>query len=353
MSSSKTRPSKPSIVAHRWFPKFIGVWFAALFGLCSLAVAPEVLERIVTTLGIDRIVPAAAPPLGETARLLLAMGMAGVGEIAGLVIGGWLAASHRRSELHPRSDELGERDAVDPIVMPAVRARDRHADAPPRKPLSAIDDLGDNHKDVRPSAHADALDLAICDASSVEQVSPLSAPESAPNEAVPVPVALIEPAPALAAIASAPLETLGVVQLSERLALALQARRERRAQRLATAAVLASEAALDPEMASASQPRAEPPFAYNGEEDDEPEESADQTENGGYSSLLAMGSSIQRPEPVRIEEPQSDEIEPVVIFPGQIVPAATAGTPPPADAEETDRALRAALASLQRISGAR
>ena len=83
----QSSPKQSSIVAHPWFPKVIGLWFAALFGLCSLALAPELLERIVTTLGIDRIVPAAAPPLGQTARLLLALGMAGVGEIAGLLIG--------------------------------------------------------------------------------------------------------------------------------------------------------------------------------------------------------------------------------------------------------------------------
>ena len=113
------------------------------------------------------------------------------------------------------------------------------------------------------------------------------------------------------------------------------------------------------------------------------DELSDEVLEGGYSSLLAMGLGFQRPEAVRIEEPQSDEIEPVVIFPGQgarfasessraqpdasaNAPFARPGTAMPAvdtsvsgeaaiqaDPDETDRALRAALASLQRISGAR
>lgn len=350
MSSFKATKSKASIVTHRWFPKAIGVWCAALFGLCSLAVGSDVLERVVTLLGIDRLVPAAAPPLGQTARLLLAMGMAGVGEIAGLMLGGWLAARSRRRKMPQRLVEPGEREASDRIAMPPVRARDRHADAPPRRPLSAVDDLGDDGKAGREpravaglaslpadncspaegaeretrtettvegpqSALSAALDLAICDALPEEQVLLASALNSDPDEAVPTSALSIEPAPAPVSIVSAPLETLGAVQLSERLALALEARRERQAQRLA--ATLA------------------------------PEGEASETASNGYSSLLAVGSTPRRPGPLRIDEPHSGVVQPVVTFPGRDDKA------PQADPEETGRALRAALASLQRISGAR
>ena len=584
MNSSQALPSDPaprqsSIIAHPWFPKLIGLWFAALFGLCSLALAPELLERIVTTLGIDRIVPAAAPPLGQTARLLLALGMAGVGEIAGLVLGARLAAGHRsepvrRRRLKSAAPETGESDDA-----PQLRGRDRHPDAPARKPLSVITDLGSDpgenqggidtalrrralaseaeHEprpffEVAPLPGGEWQPVAAEETQEMPQAAPKISPEasfvverSEPDEvfdlgqfdapsgdepaAPPAPFAAPsivrsetfvaafiadEPAmPPLAAtvqasamptgIATASLEELGVVQLSERLALALRARRERRAQPLAAvvlpltvvpivdAAVEEADLAEPVAIAALDEPLLPEPFAAQEESltppalpdalvpapfaarplfaplagDDadedhdipalarsltmprlgrtgpaeveatpeptspelargleilarrapkavfetdapvedrkspdeafEPEvltssdESGEDTEEltdeileEGYSSLLAIGSGFQRPEAFRIEEPQSDEIEPVVIFPGQGARAASeapnplGGSPnarfarpgtaavgsdaPPtgepasqADPEETDRALRAALASLQRISGAR
>ena len=76
-----------------------------------------------------------------------------------------------------------------------------------------------------------------------------------------------------------------------------------------------------------------------------------------------MGNPFTAPkeEFVRIEEPEpvADPPEPAVVFPGQEEPAARLFDPPgkaarpvapaPADA---DAALRAALATLQRMSGA-
>ena len=588
MNSSQAQPqeaapSKASIVAHPWFPKMIGLWFAALFGLCSLALAPQMLERIVTTLGLDRIVPAAAPPLGQTARLLLAMGMAGVGEIAGLLIGARLAAPKRSEPVRRRSLKSAAADADASEDAPQLRGRDRHPDAPARKPLSAVSDLRENlgenlggidtalrrralaseaehaprpfievaplpggdwlpveageaevqalietqdtpavAREVAPEVAffaeqgepVEAFDLAQFDAPSPDvsraQPAPFAAPPVlsatfAPAFMAPQPT-LAPAGPAPAEIATASLEHLGVVQLSERLALALQARRERRSQAavpvmavapLAVApmeepdfvepvAIVRFSEPLLPEPFVAEEPvfapaaptpeSARAPFAArplfapldaddadedheipalarslalprlgrsglagpgsvspqisaeeptspdlargleilarraprpileqvtpleDGENSDKmvepeavtaPDDSADADElsdevlEGGYSSLRAMGLGFQRPEAVRIEEPQSDEIEPVVIFPGQgarfasessraqpdasaNAPFARPGTAMPAvdtsvpgeaaiqaDPDETDRALRAALASLQRISGAR
>ena len=571
-------PKQSSIIAHPWFPKMIGLWFAALFGLCSLALAPELLERIVTTLGIDRIVPAAAPPLGQTARLLLALGMAGVGEIAGLVIGARLAARQIPQRVRQRGIKADAPGAETSEAAPHLRDRDRHPDAPARKPLSATSDLGDDvgrelsgidtalrrralasetepeprpfldvaplpgeqwppvahvSSEAEPHAEPEAEPVTeYGDAGEVFDLGAFDALPEAPVETPPVSFAasfVAPPAPVVAPfampqpstppvteavsghvastpvaeIAKASLEALGVVQLSERLALALQARRERRSQAPVIIAVAAAPVAIaaveerveepvaivsaeDPRFAkpiaaheeppvSARQPPAfaPAPFAAPGsfapiahdageEEDDfpalarsltmprfpssefaapvatptppspelergleilarrapkpvvepdvQPEYSespeptfeaesitvaddeaddeslgdlTDEVLEAGYSSLLAMGSGFQRPEAVRIEEPHGDDIEPVVIFPGQgarfapessvtqlqssaNAPFARPGTAPSAvevpalgepasqtDPEETDRALRAALASLQRISGAR
>jgi hypothetical protein len=535
-------PKQSSVIAHPWFPKMIGLWFAALFGLCSLALAPEMLERIVTTLGIERIVPAAAPPLGQTARLLLALGMAAVGEIAGLVVGARLAAKRAPQWVRQRGLNAAAAETEPTEAAPTLRGRDRHPDAPARKPLSATSDLGDDAGrelggietalrrralasetereprpffeaaplpgeqwpvidvagetepanagdvsdlrafDVPPQAHADEPSEPFA-ADPVLALEPMASFEVAPQVADAVSVA-IAPAPA-AGIASASLEALGVVQLSERLALALQARRERRAQaslaiampappgaapvpnvpveepvaaqeqpvvppvspprapfavpasfapviehdpdehddipalarsltlpRLAGSEFAASaelpeppapdlergleilarrapKPAVDVEAEIPERETAEPVFAAPGlasadaSEGEALDELPDEVLDSGYSSLLAMGAGFQRPEAVRIEEPLTDEIEPVVIFPGQDArcaaeplkpspdfsanapfarppmapPAAEVRTAPEsagnADPEETDRALRAALASLQRISGAR
>jgi hypothetical protein len=135
------------------------------------------------------------------------------------------------------------------------------------------------------------------------------------------------------------------------------------------------------------------PAASNDTDPDTDDEDAAADES--FSSLLDLGRIPMRQPLVRIEEPsdESDEIEPVVIFPGQgsrpfAAPAPSAPEPAPAppppgprpfdapeiasgeaetpvpasgagvaaaprqDREETERALRAALATLQRMSGA-
>lgn len=128
----------------------------------------------------------------------------------------------------------------------------------------------------------------------------------------------------------------------------------------------------------------------DADEDEEFDDIGETEEN--YSSLLAMRNPFRGPgEFVRIEEPEPEdgEIEPAVVFPGEApldaspAPFAAPGanlpvTPAPApglsaekpdlrpfdapanagaerrkaDPEETERALRSALATLQRMSGA-
>jgi len=98
---------------------------------------------------------------------------------------------------------------------------------------------------------------------------------------------------------------------------------------------------------------------------------ADELEEG-YSSLLSLSRSTAGQQRfIRIEEPAplSAEIEPVVIFPGKepvsgnapfARPSGAAAAQPAnpgddrnqRDPEETDRALRTALANIQRMSGA-
>lgn len=135
------------------------------------------------------------------------------------------------------------------------------------------------------------------------------------------------------------------------------------------------------------------PVEASVDEDDDSDEQLALDEN--YSSLLEMGNPFrQREEFVRIDEPEAedDDIEPAVVFPAQEMPVpqpeavdaaeawdeddaidaapvherpfdaprghqpapntAPARPRPARDAAETERALRSALANLQRMSGA-
>lgn len=81
----KAAKGKP-ITSHQLFPAVVALWFGAAFGLGSLAVRPSLIEGLVLKSHIDLLIPAAAPPLGVTARILMALLMAALGAVIGLVI---------------------------------------------------------------------------------------------------------------------------------------------------------------------------------------------------------------------------------------------------------------------------
>ena len=113
----------------RALPLYGAVAGGLLAAVGVMAISTETLETLVWTTGVAALVPAAAPPLGMTARILLALGSGML--IAALLWsslfllfgpGGFLV---RRA---PRGDGV-----------PVIRRADAHPDAPPRKPMSAAD----------------------------------------------------------------------------------------------------------------------------------------------------------------------------------------------------------------------
>lgn len=91
------------------------------------------IEGLVIDLGLDRIVPMAAPPLGWTARLLMIVASAGIAGGATLL-------------------------AATKLLAPAsARARrgDRHPDAPMREPVLAARDLGTPFLEVKAPSPSD------------------------------------------------------------------------------------------------------------------------------------------------------------------------------------------------------
>lgn len=124
MATTKRKPAqgKP-ITSHPLFPAVVALWFGALFGLGSLAIRPALIEGLVIKSGIDLIIPAAAPPLGVTARILIALVMSALGAVIGASLA-WRVA-------RPKTE---------------VRQRKRGAgtvDVPARRPISAHDELGE------------------------------------------------------------------------------------------------------------------------------------------------------------------------------------------------------------------
>lgn len=465
-SSARRARATPPVTAHRLFPVLVASWFAALFGLGSFALSPRLLEAAIVASGLPALVPAAAPPLGFTFRVLFALMMTAAGGGAGLALG--LRLRPRAVAPARRRFGTGATVAESESDAPRVRPRDAHPDAPPRKPLVLTVDL---LADADPIATAEPgparrRALALADEGTASEEFPTLAPlplipadvpelaaESAPvrqpepedeTDPAPVEIGLPEPlaevpqtseplasrAAARAAeqggLADVPVEALGLVQLVERLALAISARREAlgaalaestdEADRPAPQAVVpaaAVEAVEEvpggdegsplitlPRMMARLDAVAAPARAVStvAVEADEGEESVEalvgprflgnaaprqvfhetpaepEVDEARYPSLLEVSGHAPRIEAAPIAQGIVEEdgrgFEPVVIFPGQgpraagspdgrapfarpMPGGAQAYAPSPAalpDPEEADRALRAALATLQRMT---
>lgn len=115
------------ISRHPLFPAIVALWFGALFGLGSVMISPAVIERAVLAAGIDRVIPMAAPPLGTTMRILLALAMTGVGGLIGALLGRRLARPAPPAA-HVRRRVAAPAPAVDePSAAPAAPAGRRRA----------------------------------------------------------------------------------------------------------------------------------------------------------------------------------------------------------------------------------
>ncbi|WP_225207512.1 hypothetical protein [Novosphingobium huizhouense] len=166
-SHTNARATRAPLTAHPLFPVLVALWLAALLGLGSFAVPSALIERVLAAAHVPSLLPAAAPPLGLTARLLIAVGMAGLGVLAGVAIALRLRprdvapAPRRRTAAAARRAFEDEAEAAlvadeEPV---AVRAFDAHPDAPPRKPFDLSEALAlDAARDT--AAELPSADLA-------------------------------------------------------------------------------------------------------------------------------------------------------------------------------------------------
>ena len=271
------------LIAHPLFRVSLVLWFAALFSLSSLAVRGAMFERWVLTSQLDLLVPAATPPLGLFARLLIAVMAGAIGAALGWGIARLLVAAPKAASAASASPPAPDWAlAVAAIPGPfRVRARDAHPDAPARRPIHAHEELGGGDLDsppgesflIPPIEPSQAMPVALspalppgdglpsdedqrivaaplpafCDGKPLAppvvegEASPAPAPPMAappvpagPRSAPPLTVfpTVPSPSPTLSAaerIAAAPLKALSHVELVERLAIVLQEGRDRSA----------------------------------------------------------------------------------------------------------------------------
>lgn len=112
--------SQPPISAHPVFPVIVALWFAALFGIGSLVLPSVLLEKTVDATGLAAIMPAAAPPLGFSARLILAAVAAVTGAICGLLVARKVAASQSAPQTAPKRGRFARAEETLPAKRPIV-----------------------------------------------------------------------------------------------------------------------------------------------------------------------------------------------------------------------------------------
>lgn len=174
---------------------------AALF--VALALPADLLSGMVGASGLPSVLPAAAPPLGLTARITIGV----AGALAAFALVFLLLRVLDRSGL----DRTRTRARAPQEEAPRPRRRDFHPDAPAPRPISAAREFGEPAPPVRPSEPT-PLWLAAADSEPAQFiVEPTAEPAPEPEP---------EPAPAPAAASA-----LSLSELMERLERGLARRR--------------------------------------------------------------------------------------------------------------------------------
>lgn len=322
---------------HPLFPAMLAVWFGALFGLGILAVRAPLLEAAVLSFGIDGLIPAAAPPLGATARILLALAFALTGGVIGGAIGLRMARSRpdnvaRRAEAAAaREAKQAEREAIETAPEPVVES----GEALGFFDISQLKLDEELRIEAEPEIEPEP-EIEIIAAGAPEPETELKPARAFANVlrrpldpvAFPLPESFPLPGGAAAArLTSASLDSLSHLELIERLALSLQKRREEAAAGQDTSETIEGEA----EIVAPAKPAPSyyPPVSEAAAE-------------RGYASLLGLSR------PSVPDEDEGEDSAPIARFPDSVPPAGSARQTP----EATERALRDALATLQRMSGA-
>lgn len=358
-----------STTAHPLFPAVVALWLGALFGLASLAVRPALLEALAVRSGIDRAIPAAAAPLGITARLLLALALAALGSLLGALIARRLAPPVARPP--ERKRHLGE-SLAEPEAQRDEPEGEGSILVQRKRPLTLP---GSETPPVFvPTEFAplpgapQVLDICAVNLEVEAETAPLDLAPFAPAvtaQALPMP-----DTPETAATAAGP-DAEDITDLATRLTASMA--RRRAAQADADRPIPARLPLMAGETVLPEQPAALPAAP-----------------SLALSPMVSMPAVIDEIAPLdddlpppqyfagaQLETAEPEALKPVVTFPGQMAtqpqlvdaaasfrcfdapdtagqgkPIAAGGAEPNVDPAEAAHALRMALASLQRMSGA-
>ena len=104
--------AKRPISSHPAFRLLVALWFAALLGFGTWVMPAAVFERAVAATGLADVLPAAAPPLGDTARVAISAVAALLGALLGLFVG----ARASRDETPFDEDEIDDTFVAAPVA---------------------------------------------------------------------------------------------------------------------------------------------------------------------------------------------------------------------------------------------
>lgn len=129
---TRTNPAaRRSIASHPLFPVIVVLWCGALFGMASLAIRTELIESAVMSSGIDGVVPMAAPPLGKTARILIALLATGLGCLVGLLVMRRFSRPSAEAPVRRRRSSPAMEEAASPVSLFGGARRGEGDDAEP------------------------------------------------------------------------------------------------------------------------------------------------------------------------------------------------------------------------------
>lgn len=167
-------------------PVIAGVLGGAV-ALGMLVVPMPVLEGLVMDSGLPAVIAATEPPLGFTARSIMALGAG-----ASVALFSWFAAFVL---LGSRTLTIGGSEEIDldldAVPTPVLRRADAHPDAPPRPPLLATRDLGRPFDAFR--TPVDITKIEEIEEIAIEAAAPVLEPLAIAPIEQPLPVDLDQP----------------------------------------------------------------------------------------------------------------------------------------------------------------
>ncbi|MBW8755643.1 MAG: hypothetical protein JF595_16150 [Sphingomonadales bacterium] len=206
------------ISRHPLFPAIVALWFAAPLALGSFALSVSALETLVLAGHIDSLVPAAAPPLGMTARLALALALGFIGALVGWVLARRLAAPKHHTV--PQVFKVADADLDASVQWPGMAGAASGFQPSRFEPVMPESIAPEPVAAEEPAPLLDPASLAV------DAIDAVPEPLAVGHVVIPAERGAQPASTAAQRIAAADLRELSHVELVERLAIGLQRRQD-------------------------------------------------------------------------------------------------------------------------------